>query len=347
MSGAWPPSKDLLHGKVRYDLRLDLFFFPGGLMVNIDPSLRALIEAIEAWPSAVSQAQTAALKSRRADNLPVLPLGSGRPRNHAHAAAPQRPSSRRSANRSRGSIEAGEGDTLGSGAEDAEAAEDARDRELLLQEEEAEHLEMQRAQEKAKQRRPGGVALFPPVKLSSSLRAPPRRPLSSMASAVPQREDPSRVSELGPELGPGVYATTIQAMATRDPERESVIFRSRMAQRPKGFGTVGETPAPDSMYANISSPTKPYPKVHGGTQFSSTTHRFDHTAYYESLQLRQKPRARRRETPYWQGAPMWDGPFSQQPKPSGVQFPPPANHAERLAAARASLAERDSASRGQ
>ena len=309
--------------------------------LTIDPALRTLLEAIEAWPSAVSQAQTAALKSRRAGNLPVLPLGADR-RGGASAGGPAGAgaaagSSRRSNRHGQAEAEADAGHHM-----DAEQLEDEHDREILRQEEEEERLEALEAQEKAAARNsPRNPST---VRLSSSLRAPHGGArLSSMASGVPQRDDSTRRSVLGPELGPGVYPTTVQAMATHDPQRASVVFRSKAPQRPKGFGNVGEAPAPDSMYANLASPVKPYPKVHGGNEFISTTCRFGTAAHFESVLLQQQPVARRRPTPYWQGAPVWEAPFANQPKLPGVQFPPPADHRERLAAARASLQQPEQA----
>ena len=236
---------------------------------TLSPDLMKLIDAIEAWPSAVSAIQK-----------------SVKPRTHSIPAAG-----------SSGAIE---------------AAEDGGDGE---EEEEEEEFATRRA----------GPPPRLNVKLTSSLRAQATHRMSSMASAVPQRQQDWRHSALGPSLGPGSYATTVEGCEVRDLARKSHFYRSDAPARAKNLGLVGEPPAPDGMFANTTSPRKPYAQLHGANPFQSCTYRFGADAHLKGLVLQQKraPPHRAMLTPQWTDAPE--------------QLVIPADHAERLAAARASI----------
>lgn len=189
----------------------------------------------------------------------------------------------------------------------------------------------------------------PPRKcmLSSSLRAPRTRHLSSMVSAVPQRDQEWRRSALGPELGPGAYSVerARPGLILAEPERQSKIFRSTLPQRPTLLGVTGEPPAPDSMYAHTIQPAKPAGKLpSGASTFNSLSYRFGVDEHIKGVVRRQQAKVPRREIHYWHGAPSWEGPFKPmnsaptdgEPAQT-VVMPPGPDHAERLAAARASV----------
>ena len=163
----------------------------------------------------------------------------------------------------------------------------------------------------------------PALKLTTSLRAPVSRRMSSMVSGVPQRDEEWRRSALGPALGPGSYATTVEALNVREPTRQSQNFRSDVNQRPPRVGLVGEPNAPEGMYAHSSMPHKPYPLVPSSAiaTFKSVGYRFGADGYLKSVLQTPTP-VRRRATA---SVPQWHG----------LQVP--SDHAERLAAARASL----------
>ena len=91
--------------------------------------------------------------------------------------------------------------------------------------------------------------------LTSSLRAPSTRHLSSMVSAVPQRDQEWRRSALGPSLGPGSYSIMQQGCEVAEPERASKVFRSTIPQRPAQLGVTGEPPAPDPPWSGAPGST--------------------------------------------------------------------------------------------
>ena len=162
--------------------------------------------------------------------------------------------------------------------------------------------------------------------LGASLRAPPTHRMSSMTSAVPQRDEEWRRSALGPSLGPGSYQTTIESVEVRDATRKLQIFRSDVPARPPGIpGRQGEPPLPDGLFAQTSSPNKSYSKVPGTTWGQSLGYRFDAAGYLQGVQLQQRPKKVHRNLQ----APQW----VDEPQPLIV----PTDHAERLAAARASI----------
>ena len=175
--------------------------------------------------------------------------------------------------------------------------------------------------------------------LTSSLRGPNKRHLSSMVSAAPQRDEEWRRSALGPELGPGSYTTSIEAMREfGTPGRVQPKFASTIPQRPKNLGLVGEPPPPDGMYTHSSAPTKVMPAIHGGATFRSLGARFDEQSYLNSIRLGQQPKIPRREITHWHRAPTWEGPFRAiDGTAEGQVLPPGPDHEERLAAARASV----------
>ena len=183
------------------------------------------------------------------------------------------------------------------------------------------------------------VAPRGPKNLSSSLRAPATRHLSSMVSQAPQRGEEWRHSVLGPGIGPGSYATRVQAMRELGTSpRPTTQFLDPLPQRPEHFGLVGDAPRADGMYAHSMAPAKVAPRIRNAVAFRSTNYRFDDRAYLESVRMAQQPAVPRREIAHWHGAPLWEGPF----KPGGdrptmvLPTAPGPDHAERLAAARAS-----------
>ena len=177
-------------------------------------------------------------------------------------------------------------------------------------------------------------AAAPAPRLSSSLRAPASRRLSSMASTVPQRDEEWRRSAIGPGLGPGAYDARPGGLEVRDAVRHSEFFRSNVPQRPEQLGRAGEVVPPESMYAHSSKPHKPK-AILGVSPFNSTTLRFGVDGHLQSVRIQQLPSPRRRATSGYQGAPQWDAPYTAAPPPLVV----PPDHAERLAAARASVAQ--------
>jgi hypothetical protein len=246
------------------------------VFATVDPALRALIEAIEAWPTAVSQAERrATASSRKAKPFRQNAVGAARGDVNTHSPSLRGP---------------GVYAPLGS-----------------LQE----------------------------PSLSSSLRAPEKQRLSSMASSVPQRSDSWKHSALGPNLGPGAYTTpTLDAMEIRDEHQRSMVFRSTVAR----LGNFGEPSLPEGMYAHTQSPLKPRAKVHGVSPFISLTYKnADVDEYLRSVERMQRLPAPRREAQHWQGAPKWEGPFAALP-PSAVALPTDMEeHRSRLAAARAAM----------
>ena len=239
----------------------------------LNPDLRQLIEAIEAWPTVVSHAQRAAQKPN-ARGAAAAPVQGGAP--------------------------------YPEDAEEGEEVEEAR----------------------------RAVAPAPVPRLSSSLRAPASRRLSSMASTVPQRDQSWRRSAIGPGLGPGAYDTRPGGVEVRDAVRHTDVFRSNVPQRPDNLGRAGEV-VPESMYAHSCKPHKPK-AILGVSPFNSTTLRFGVDGHLQAVRVQQRPTPRRRTTSRYQGAPKWDAPYSEpQPPPLEV----PLDHEERLAAARALLAQ--------
>ena len=177
-------------------------------------------------------------------------------------------------------------------------------------------------------------AAVPAPRLSSSLRAPASRRLSSMASTVPQRDQSWRRSAIGPGLGPGAYDMRPGGVEVRDAVRHTDVFRSNVPQRPDNLGRAGEV-VPESMYAHSCKPHKPK-AILGVSPFNSTTLRFGVDGHLQAVRVQQRPTPRRRTTSRYQGAPKWDAPYSEpQPPPLEV----PLDHEERLAAARALLAQ--------
>jgi len=252
----------------------------------LSPDLRKLIDAIEAWPSTVSQARASAMKVSTG-HVDAEMVGAALTDKAAEAAACAE-----------------------------EGAEDGDDDEEDGEEEEG-----------GKKR----VVATPVVKLTSSIRAHPSHRLSSMASAVAQRDEVWRHSELGPNIGPGAYPTTTVSMRVYEPAKRSQTFRSTVAPRPRFLGLNGEPNLPDGKYAHSAMPRKPYGAVPGTSPFHSVSYRFDASGYLKSQQTLQ---AEYRPSRGVHTAPGWDGPHgAAAPAPLYV----PHDHAARLAAARASL----------
>ena len=249
--------------------------------IMVNPALRALIDAIEVWPSSVAHAATAT-------------------RSHAQISDPLH------------SVHhAGAGSSGGGGGS-------------LRRRQQGDHYE--------ERRRPSQ----PEPVLSSSLRAPAAHRLSSIVSAVPQRDESWLATTLGPDLGPGTYGSAHSGpgvLLTNDAKRRSVSFASASTQRPALLGQVGEPPLPDGMYT--LHPQKLVPKVRTPTGFASIVHRFGVEEQMMRIRLSQLPRTPRRTTPAYHGAPRWDAPF-HAPAPDPALLRPPHDHAERLRAARAS-----------
>lgn len=271
-----------------------------GLGVGVAPELRKLLESIEAWPGNVANVRQATEKA-----MGRLPPPSPPP----------------------AKVVLDDPDLMGAQG-DADEDQDALDEHMAL-------TASQRYQDAPRN-----------CVLTSSLRAPSTRHLSSMVSAVPQRDQEWRRSALGPGLGPGSYSIMQQGCEVAEPARESKVFRSTIPQRPAQLGVTGEPPAPDGMYAHSVMPTKPHGKIPASVStFNSLSYRFGAEDHVRHVILRQQPKIPRREMHYWHGAPSWEGPF----KPTAgagdnggelaqvLPMPPGPDHADRLAAARASV----------
>lgn len=237
-------------------------------MQALNPELRKLIDAIEAWPAAVSQYQ-------RAQPKPAKPI------------------------KDEAAADGGEG-------------ENDENEELA----------------------PSRVLAPPALKLTSSLRAPGVRRMPSMASAVEQRDEAWRRSALGPALGPGTYQTTVEALTVHESTRRSRTFRSEVAQRPARIGLAGEPNLPEGPYAHAVFPHKPYGAIPGAAVagFKSLGIRFGADGHHNDVLLQQALRASPPPRKPAEGlAPQW------KDAPPVLVVPP--DHAERLAAARATKRE--------
>lgn len=272
-----------------------------GLGAGVAPELRKLLESIEAWPGNVSNVRQATEKA-----MGRLP--------------PPSPPPAKAVLDDPDLVEANGDDEEGQDALDEHMARTARYQEA-----------------------PRNCVL------TSSLRAPGTCHLSSMVSAVPQRDQEWRRSALGPGLGPGSYSVVRQACELAEPERASTVFRSTLPQRPAQLGVTGEPPAPDGMYAHSVMPTKPHARIPAAAStFSSLSYRFGAEDHVRHVILRQQPKIPRRPIHHWHGAPSWEGPFKPMDMTRGaggdagehaqvLVMPPGPDHADRLAAARASV----------
>ena len=253
------------------------------IIMRIEADLRALIEAIEAWPTQVEQAQRSAAQRRRPLARPVEDDGA----------------------------DADGGSSDGSPSIEQDPLDDD------------EHASK--------------AAPAPALQLTSSLKHNPvAARLSSMASAVPRYQVPWAPAA-NAALGPGIYDhKTVEAVRTHDPVRRSRPFANAAPARP---GFPPREGVADAQYAHSSWPE---PAAHGlgegraarasAPSFVSLRDRFDEAEYLRTVRLLKLQTPKRHATAAGGSTPSWRA----YGAPSEPLLPPPPDHAERLAAARAS-----------